>query len=248
MRTRAESKVYLVGAGPGDPELLTLKALRVLRSASVVLYDRLVSPEVLAEANPEAEFLYVGKREGEQETVQPWILDTLIERARRGEVVVRLKGGDPCVFGRGGEEWSYLRAQGIDVDIVPGISSAIAVPESAGIPVTHRGTARAFTVATGHDENTDWRPYAGVDTLVILMGVKHRERIARALIDAGRRPDEPAAFIERGTTATERTTVTSLSEIARGEVDVEAPAVFVVGAVVALRAELIAAAEAAAAI
>lgn len=248
MRSENQPKVYLVGAGPGDPELLTLKALRVLRAASVILYDRLVSPEVLAEANPEAEFLYAGKREGEQETVQPWVLDTLVERAKRGEAVVRLKGGDPCVFGRGGEEWSYLRARGIDVEIVPGISSAIGVPESAGIPLTHRGVARGFAVATGHDENADWRPYAAVDTLIILMGVRHRERIARGLIAAGRDPDEPAAFIERGTTAAERTTVTTLREIAAGAIEVEAPAVFVTGAVVALRAELAAAVEAAAAI
>lgn len=235
------AKVYLIGAGPGDPDLLTVKAQRILRSADVILYDRLVSPEVLATANPEAEFLYAGKHAGEQDAVQQWIVEQLIEHARRGRVVVRLKGGDPCVFARGAEEWGILREQGVEVEMVPGVSSAISVPALAGIPVTYRGVSRGFTVVTGHrcgDEGTDWTHYAAVDTLVILMGVSERTGIARALIDAGRSASEPAAFIERGSTPDERTIVATLGEIAAGRVKVEAPAVFVIGEVVRIRKQL----------
>ncbi len=236
------AKVYLIGAGPGDPDLLTVKAQRILRSADVILYDRLVSPEVLATANPEAEFLYAGKHAGEQDAVQQWIVEQLIEHARHGRVVVRLKGGDPCVFARGAEEWGILREHGVEVEMVPGVSSAISVPGLAGIPVTYRGVSRGFTVVTGHcrgDEGTDWTRYAAVDTLVILMGVSERAGIARALIDAGRSALEPAAFIERGSTPDERTIVAALGEIAAGRVEVEAPAVFVIGKVVRIRKQLL---------
>jgi uroporphyrin-III C-methyltransferase len=234
-------KVYLVGAGPGDPELLTVKAQKILRSAEVVLFDRLVSEEILAEANPDAVLLYAGKQAGEQDTVQPWIVRQMILHAQQGKTVVRLKGGDPCVFGRGGEEWQALIEQGIDVEIVPGLSSAIAVPEVAGIPLTFRGVARAFAVVTGqcrHGDETDWGNFAGLDTLVILMGVSERASIAQALIRSGRSAAEPAAFIERGTTRDERVVTTTLGEVAGGTVEVESPAVFVVGEVVRLRKEL----------
>ena len=234
-------KVYLIGAGPGDPDLLTVKARRILRSADVILYDRLVSPEVLAAANPRAEFLYAGKHAGEQEAVQQWIFEQLTEHARRGRVVVRLKGGDPCVFGRGGEEWATLRERGIEVEMVPGVSSAIAVPGLAGIPLTYRGVSRSFAIITGHccgETETDWTRYAGIDTLIILMGVSERARIARALIAAGRSAAEPAAFIERGSTPDERTVIATLGEIAAGRVNVEPPAVFVTGEVVRLRQRL----------
>ncbi len=235
-------KAYLVGAGPGDPGLLTVRAQQILRSADVILYDRLVSPEVLATANPEAEFVYAGKHAGEQDSVQPWIMEQMIAHARRGRVVVRLKGGDPCVFARGGEEWGVLREHGIDVEIVPGLSSAIAVPGLAGIPVTYRGVARGFAVITGHcrsDEDTDWTRYARVDTLIILMGVSERARIARDLIEGGRSAAEPAAFIERGSTPEERIVVATLGEVADGRVEVESPAVFVVGEVVRVREQLL---------
>jgi uroporphyrin-III C-methyltransferase len=238
---QSSGKVYLIGAGPGDPDLLTVKALRVLRAADVVLYDRLVSPEVLALADPGAAFLYAGKHAGEQEPVQQWIVEQMVAHARRGCTVARLKGGDPCVFGRAGEEWQALRAEGIEVELVPGISSAVAVAGLAGIPVTFRGLSRAFAVVTGHCQDpaeTEWSRYAAVDTLVILMGVKHRAAIAGELIRAGRPPEEPAAFIERGTTAEERVVTATLGEIAAGGIQVEAPAVFVVGRVVALRREL----------
>lgn len=235
------SKVYLMGAGPGDPDLLTVKALRVLRAADVVLYDRLVSPEVLSLASPRAELIYVGKHEGEQETTQQLIFDLMLERAREGKTVARLKGGDPFVFGRAGEEWLSLVRTGIEVEIIPGVSSALAAPALAGVPLTYRGLSRGFAVVAGHctgSSGVDWRDYARVDTLVILMGVKERATIARALIRAGRSPDEPAVFVERSSTPEERVVDTTLGSVAAGTVEVEAPAVFVIGAVVALRTEL----------
>jgi uroporphyrin-III C-methyltransferase len=235
------NKVYLLGAGPGDPDLLTVKAQRILREADVVLYDRLVSAEVLSVASSDAELIYVGKHEGEQESTQKLILDLMVDHARRGRRVVRLKGGDGCVFGRAGEEWLALTRAGIDVEVVPGVSSALAAPTLAGIPLTFRNVSRGFAVVTGHCAGStpvDWRDWARIDTLVILMGVKNRTAIASALIDAGRRGDEPAAFVERASTAGQRVIETTLGEVARGAVEVEAPAVFVIGAVAALRAEL----------
>ena len=235
------NKVYLLGAGPGDPDLLTVKAQRILREADVVLYDRLVSAEVLSVASPEAELIYVGKHEGEQESTQKLILDLMVDHARRGRRVARLKGGDGCVFGRAGEEWLALARAGIDVEVVPGVSSALAAPTLAGIPLTFRNVSRGFAVVTGHCAGrtpVDWRDWARIDTLVILMGVKNRAVIASALIDAGRRSDEPAAFVERASTAGQRVVETTRGEVARGAVEVEAPAVFVIGAVAALRADL----------
>jgi uroporphyrin-III C-methyltransferase len=241
-------KALIVGAGPGDPELLTIKALRALQQADVIVYDRLVSPEVLALANPRAELIYAGKHEGEQERVQASIMRLLLEHARQAKTVVRLKGGDPMVFGRGAEEWAFLNEHGIEVEIVPGISSAVSAPAVAGIPLTFRGVATSFAVITGHCRdgiNGDWEKYAGVDTLVVLMGVKNRACIASSLIEAGRASDTPAAFIENGTTPRENVIVATLGEIARGAVAVEAPAVLVIGEVVAIRARLTEVAQAA---
>lgn len=228
--------VYLVGAGPGDPDLLTVKAHRLLAAADAVLYDRLVTPEILACVKPGAELHYVGKGEGEQESTQRRILGLLALCARRHRTVVRLKGGDPMVFGRGAEEWLWLAERGIPVEIVPGISSAIAAPSLHGIPLTLRGVARSFAVITGQSEGgmtENWEAYARVDTLVILMGVKHRERIAAALIAAGRPPDQPVAFVERASTPRQRCVESTLAAVARGEAQVESPAVFVAGDVVA---------------
>ncbi len=251
MRT-IPGKVILAGAGPGDPELLTIKALRAIESADVILYDRLVSAEILALAPETAELIDAGKRHGEQEEVQSRVLAQMVELAREGKTVVRLKGGDPFVFGRGGEERLYLESLGIPVEVIPGVSSALAAPASAGIPVTFRGLAASFAVVTGHcgmGAETDWERYASVDTLVVLMGVSGRERIAEALIRAGRPAHEPAAFIERATTPRQLTIRCTLDEIARGLVEVESPAVLVIGAVASesLRAEAAAMAARAAA-
>ena len=238
--------VSIVGAGPGDPELLTIKALRALERADVVLYDRLVGAGILALIPANAERVYVGKGHGDQELVQPEIMLQLEEHARLGLNVVRLKGGDPFVFGRGAEEWAYLRSRGVPVEVVPGISSSLAVPALAGIPLTYRAVARAFAVVTGHraiDPETglpaDWHDYVRVDTLVILMGVGERASIATELIEAGREASQACAFIERGSTPQERVLISSLQEVSDGLTEVSAPAVWVIGDVVKLRETLV---------
>ncbi|RDI94444.1 uroporphyrinogen-III C-methyltransferase, partial [Meiothermus sp. QL-1] len=195
-------RVYLVGAGPGDPELLTLKAARVLAGAEVVLHDRLVGEGVLALVNPGAHRIYVGKEVGQQ-GVQEEILALMLAYARKGCAVVRLKGGDPMVFGRGGEEWRFLVEQGVAVEVVPGVSSAIAAPSLAGIPLTLRGVAGGFAVVSGQGQGGELpslAAYAGVETLVVLMGVSQRQQLAAQLIALGRPPAEPVAFIERSST------------------------------------------------
>ncbi|MGH9582192.1 MAG: uroporphyrinogen-III C-methyltransferase [Bryobacteraceae bacterium] len=234
-------KLYLIGAGPGDPDLLTVKAVRALRECDVILHDRLVSPGVLAYARLDAEIVYVGKHEGSQEHTQEEIFELIRKHALNGKTVGRLKGGDPLVFGRGTEEWAFALENGIDVDLVPGVTSAIAVPALAGIPLTHRGVSQSFAVITGHCREglaLEWRKYAGVDTLVILMGVQNRAFIAQSLIAAGRRPSEPVAFIERGTMDGERTIESTLGDVAEDRTTVNSPAVFVIGEVVKLRAKL----------
>lgn len=234
--------VYLVGAGPGDPDLLTLRALRVLEAAEVVLYDRLVGGGVIDLLPQGVRRIPVGKAPGASPDTQDRILQALLIHARRGRRVVRLKGGDPFVLGRGGEEWEYLREHDIPVEVVPGVTSALAVPGAAGVPLTHRGISSSFAVVAGcgtGGPTRDWSRYASIDTLVVLMGVSHRSTIAAGLIAAGRAATEPAAFIQRGTTADEETLVTSLEEIARGETRVQSPAVLVIGDVVRLRARLL---------
>jgi uroporphyrin-III C-methyltransferase len=237
----ATGHVYLVGAGPGAPDLLTVRATRILAFAEVVLYDRLVSPEILVLAPETAEFIYCGKDEGHQEAIQQQIFELLLVHTSAGRCVVRLKGGDPFLFGRGAEEVRFLRDRGIPVEVVPGVSSALSVPAVAGIPVTYRGVSNSVTIVSGRCRGgrlTDWAPYANAGTLVILMGVRYRERIAQALIEAGRPGDEPAAFVERGSTPEERVVESTLARIARGETDVSAPAVLVIGEVTRLRSAL----------
>ena len=234
-------KVFLVGAGPGDPGLLTVKALRILESADVVIHDRLVSPEVLALAG-NARLIDGGKRQGEQERIQNEINELLFYYADQGLQVVRLKSGDPMVFARGAEEWEYLIRRQIEVEVVPGVSSAVAVPSLAGIPPTCRGLAASFAVIAGHRQHlveTDWSQYVGVDTLVLLMGVENREYIAERLIRAGRDASQPVAFIERGSTPRESVVESRLGDVAAGRVEIKPPAVFVIGEVVRLRARLL---------
>ena len=240
-------KLYLIGAGPGDPGLLTVKAARILATCDVVLYDRLTTPDVLSIARPGAELIYVGKHDGEQNREQARIFELILHHALAGQTVVRLKGGDPLVFGRGAEEWALAVEHGIEVELIPGISSAIAVPALAGIPLTLRGVSRSFAVITGHcnsGSNVEWRQYAAIDTLVILMGVKHRAFIAQSLIAAGRRPQDPVAFIEHGSSPQQRVIETVLQSVADGEVPVESPAVFIVGEVARYRDRLFPSAEA----
>ena len=235
--------IYVMGAGPGRADLLTVRAARLLAKADVVLYDRLVSSEVLEMVSPGAVVRAVGKEEGRQEEIQSEIHELLDQYARAygpQAVIVRLKGGDPMIFGRGAEEWHELAQRGHEVELVPGISSSIAVPSLAGIPPTFRGLATGFAVVTGHTREgfpEDLKRYAQVDTLIVLMGVKHRARIAETLIAAGRSASEPAAFIENGTTPRERVVETTLGEL--GRADVASPAVLVIGAVVRLREQLV---------
>lgn len=228
--------VHLVGAGPGDPDLLTLRAARLLACAEVVVHDRLVGADVLSLA-PQAAMIDVGKRPGGSRRLQDHINDTLIAVGRLHDTVVRLKGGDPYVFGRGGEEAMALRHAGVDVAVVPGISSALAAPAAAGIPVTHRGRSTGVTVVTASTaadtRSVDWAQLARLDhTLVVLMGVRAAPDIAAALVAGGRHPDEAVAVVGSATTPLQRTVRTTLARL--GDTDVAAPATIVVGAVAAL--------------
>jgi uroporphyrin-III C-methyltransferase len=237
-------RVVLVGAGPGDPELITVRGARALAEADVVVYDRLVGPSILDLAPPLAERLYVGKEPGHRAMPQERISDLLVERARGGAVVVRLKGGDPFVFGRGAEEALACAAAGVPCEWVPGVTSALAAPAAAGIPVTHRGTARSFAVVTGstaHGENVDLSTLAtAVDTLVILMAAGKLAETCRELVGAGREPTTPAAVVQWATTPDQKAVVGTLGELpslAR-VAGIGPPATLVVGEVAALAREL----------
>jgi uroporphyrinogen III methyltransferase / synthase len=239
--------VYLVGAGPGDPALLTVRAVELVATADTIAYDRLIPPSALDGARDGAELIYVGKQPGEQGASQERIAELLVEHARAGRTVVRLKGGDPFVFGRGGEEAEALRAAGIDYEVVPGVTAGVGAPAYAGIPVTHRDAASAVAFVTGHEDPgkdepaLDWSALAAFPgTLVLYMGVRRLAAIADRLRAAGRPADEPAAVIERGTLPGQRTVVATLGTIAeRAEAEgVGAPAITVIGPVAALREQL----------
>lgn len=239
-------KVYIVGAGPGDPELITLKALKLIKQADVILYDRLVPRELLEEAKPSAELIYVGKEEGRHSLTQDEINRLLVEKALEGKTVVRLKGGDPYVFGRGEEECMYLIEHGIDCEVVPGITSAIAVPAYSGIPVTHRYLSSSFAVVTGREaEDKDVRRVKvkevakAVDTLIILMGLSNLREIVEELLEV-LPPSKPVAVICEGTTGGQRVIRGSLGDIVERvkEGGARPPAVIVVGDVVSLRDKL----------
>ncbi len=228
--------IALVGAGPGDPELLTIRAARLISSADVVVHDALVSDKVLALVSPSAELINVGKRPG-MGVSQELTNDLLIVLATEGKRVVRLKGGDPFVFGRGGEEAEALAAAGFACDVVPGITSAIAAPSAAGIPVTYRGLAASFTVVTGHrqfgEKPVNWSALAQSEgTIVVLMGVAERGTIAAELIEGGLANDTPVAAIQFATTNRQLVTRCRLDELA--ETEIESPATLVIGAVAAL--------------
>lgn len=240
-------KVYLLGAGPGDPGLLTLKARDVLAAADVVVYDALANDSLLGHARKDAEIIYVGKVAGDHALPQHEINALLVNKAREGKVVARLKGGDPYIFGRGGEEAEELLAAGVPFEEVPGISSTIAAPAYAGIPLTHRDYASSVTIITGH-ENPDkpgsvhnWRALAhSASTLVFVMGMKNLPDIARNLLDAGLAPDTPAALVYRGTTARHRSLVSTLAQLPQAAVDARFtnPSVIVVGRVAGLHDKL----------
>ncbi len=234
--------VYIVGAGPGDPDLITLRGARILDSAEVVLYDRLVDPALLERTPPYALRIFVGKRCGHASVTQDEINATMIAQARAGRRVVRLKGGDPFVFGRGGEECLALARAGIRFEVVPGISSAVAVPAYAGIPLTHRNLAGSFTVISGHlhgeSDPHDWTALAAAPTLVVLMGLRNLGAIAALLIAGGRASDTPSAVVRSGGTAEQETVLASLGTIARAAHGIEPPAIIVIGQVAALAEHL----------
>ena len=236
--------MYLVGAGPGDPGLITVRGLEVLRASDVVVYDRLVHPGLLCEARPSAERIFAGKHPHGHSGAQHEINTLLIDRARAGLRVVRLKGGDPFVFGRGGEECEALRAAGIRFEIVPGVTSAVAVPAYAGIPVTHRHYASAFAVVTGHecrgDSDLDWSALARLPVLVVLMGHRTLPGTCRCLLAQGARPSTPAAVVSSGTLPHQRTVTGTLATIADLTVMVGLgpPSILIVGEVVRLREAL----------
>lgn len=245
--TRQEHPVWIVGAGPGDPGLITLKAVEVLSQADVVVFDRLVEPIVLQHARREAILIYAGKTPGRHTIDQGRINALLIEHARAGRRVCRLKGGDPVLFGRGGEEALALVRADLHFGFVPGVTSALAVPAYAGIPVTHRGVASSVAVVTGHKDpatgelDVDWDHLArGVATVIFLMGVKNLRALAAALVRHGRAPDTPVALIRWGTTPRQRTLTGTLADIAcRADAsDWKPPSVIVVGEVVRLRDSL----------
>lgn len=232
-------KVYLVGAGPGDPALLTLRAAELIAGADVVATDALVAPEIAARVPKSAELIYVGKRAGAHTVPQDQTNRLLIEKAREGKRVVRLKGGDPFVFGRGGEEAEELAAAGIDFEIVPGISSAIAGPAYAGIPVTHRAHATSVTLVTGHESEettgVDWEALARLSgTIVFLMGIGNLPMIVRKLRDHGVPATRPVAVVSKGTTSQQRTITGTLADIEERAAGVATPALIVVGGVVQL--------------
>ncbi len=239
--------VYLVGAGPGDPGLITVRGLELVRCADVIVYDRLIAPELLKQARSDAELYYVGKESSHHTLPQCEINALLIQHAQQGKRVVRLKGGDPFVFGRGGEEALALVAAQIPFEIVPGVTSAIAVPAYAGIPVTHRDVASMVTFVTGHEEpgrnetGVDWQALgAGKGTIVFLMGVTNLAVIAQELVKHGRAPETPAAVIERGTTKQQRVVIGTLRDICERaqQSQIRPPAITIVGAVVNLRETL----------
>jgi uroporphyrin-III C-methyltransferase len=242
-RFASEGMVYLVGAGPGAADLITLRGLRVLRSADVVLHDALISPELLEEAGPHAELVSVGKRgycvgSTKQETIN----EALVRYARAGKSVCRLKCGDPCVFGRGGEEAEVLAEAGIPFEIVPGVTSAVGACAAAGIPLTHREAGQAVALVTGHhdpdspDCTLDWDALARLPGAVFYMAVRYVARIAAKLSASGLAPNTPAAVIESGTLPAQRVLVGDLSEIGSiaERAAISGPAVFVVGEVVRL--------------
>ena len=238
-----KGKVYIVGAGPGDPELITLKAVKALEKADIVVYDRLANPELLAHTSGSAEHVYVGKKPGKPSARQEQINNILIGEARAGKTVVRLKGGDPFVFGRGGEECLALKSQNIPYSLIPGISSALSVPAYGGIPVTHRAVSRSFTVITGHtigknNINQDWDALSKSDTLVILMGMRNLPVISKKLMDFGLPTSTPATVIERGSQPDQQTVTGTLATIAEKAAPLSSPGIIVIGKTAAMADEL----------
>ncbi|MFW2599957.1 uroporphyrinogen-III C-methyltransferase [Aliarcobacter butzleri] len=237
-------KVYLTGAGPGDVELLTLKAVKAIQNADILIYDRLVNPEILELVKKECELVYVGKEDKKHTLPQEDINKLIYQASLKYENVVRLKGGDPFVFGRGAEEALYLKQRGIKFEIIPGITSAIAVPAYAGIPVTHRGLTTSFRVVTGHENpkkkisQIEWETFLNDETIIFLMGYHNIEIISSKLLSLGKRKDYPCAVISKGTTTEQKVVVGTLEDIVEKSKDLPTPVMIVIGEVVNLREQI----------
>ncbi|MCG3709731.1 uroporphyrinogen-III C-methyltransferase [Aliarcobacter butzleri] len=237
-------KVYLTGAGPGDVELLTLKAVKAIQNADILIYDRLVNPEILEHVKKECELVYVGKEDKKHTLPQEDINELIYQASLKYENVVRLKGGDPFVFGRGAEEALYLKQRGIQFEIIPGITSAIAVPAYAGIPVTHRGLTTSFRVVTGHENpkkkisQIEWETFLNDETIIFLMGYHNIEIISSKLLNLGKRKDYPCAVISKGTTTEQKVVVGTLEDIVEKSKDLPTPVMIVIGEVVNLREQI----------
>lgn len=237
-------KVYLTGAGPGDMDLLTIKALRLVQKADVIIYDRLVNPDILKEAKAGCECIYVGKEDKHHILPQDEINTLLYEKAQSHDMVVRLKGGDSVVYGRGGEEALFLAARGIEFTFVPGVTSAIAVPEMANIPITHRGKSASFRVVTGYEApdkgyaQIDWTAFTQDETIIFLMGLHQLEHICTQLQHIGKPKDYPVAVISRGTLPDEKVVISTLEKVYQDAKDLPTPALIVVGRVVEVREAL----------
>ncbi|KKB36766.1 uroporphyrinogen-III C-methyltransferase [Bacillus thermotolerans] len=242
-----KGKVYLVGAGPGDPKLLTVYGLECIQISDVIVYDRLVNPKLLDHAKASAELIYCGKLPGKHHLIQEEIHELLVNKSLEGKTVTRLKGGDPCVFGRAGEEAEVLAEHGIEYEIVPGVTAGIAAPAYAGIPVTHREYASSFAIVTGHgrdskgEDRLNWEALAtGIDTIAFYMGVGNLSHICKQLIEHGRPPGTPVAVVEWGTTDRQRTITGKLDTIAHLALaeNIQNPALVLVGEVVKLREKI----------
>jgi uroporphyrin-III C-methyltransferase len=242
-----KGKVYLVGAGPGDPKLITVYGMECIQQADVILYDRLANEALLQYAKDDAELIFCGKLPGKHQLIQQQIHELLVEKASEGKTVVRLKGGDPCVFGRVGEEAEVLAEHGIQYEIVPGITSGIAAPAYAGIPVTHRDYASSFAIVTGHgraekgEDHLNWSALAeGIDTIAFYMGVGNLNHICSKLIEHGKNPNTPVAIIQWGTTEKQKTVTGDLTTIEEEAADAQIthPAIVLVGEVVGVREKI----------
>lgn len=237
-------KVYLTGAGPGDIELMTIKALKVVQNADVIIYDRLANSEILKEAKKDVKLIFVGKEKGNHRVPQDEINELIYKNALKYENVVRLKGGDPFVFGRGGEEALYLKQRDIEFEIIPGVTSAISVPAYAGIPITHRGITPSFRVVTGHRKSSDniakinWDSFIEDETIVFLMGLHNIELIVSKLLEVGKKENYPSAIISNGTTKNQKVITGTLKDIVSKSKEAQSPAIIIVGEVVNLRNEL----------
>jgi len=232
--------VYLTGAGPGDIELLTLKAHRVISQADCIIYDRLAKKEILDMAKDGCEFIYVGKEDNKHTLPQEQINQVLYEQSKKHDIVVRLKGGDPFVFGRGGEEAIFLKEKGVKYEVIPGITSAISVPAYAGIPVTQRGVSASFRVVTGHEAKKDksqvnWESFKNNETIVFLMGYHRLEYITSKLKEIGKAPNTPIAIISNGTRSNQKVVIGDLTNIVQKAQGLPTPAMIIVGEVVKLR-------------